>query len=55
MTFMHEDEYNELVEGLDQQFGEGQAILDWLENKGVVSILVVEGKSPRPYLTNYLD
>lgn len=52
---MYEDEYNELVEGLEQNFGHGQEILDWLEDKSVLSILVIEGKSPKPWLPNYLD
>lgn len=55
MSTMYEDEYNELVEGLDQRFGDGEGILDWLQDKCVLSLLVIEGDSPRDYLTNYLD
>lgn len=55
MVCMHEDEYGELVEGLDNAFGQGQEILDWLQDKCVISILVIEGKSPKEWLTNYLD
>jgi hypothetical protein len=55
IIMMYEDEYEELVEGLERRFGEGQAILDWLEDKCVLSIMVIEGKSPKPWLPDYLD
>ena len=52
---MYEDEYEQLIEGLEQNFGYGREILDWLADKCVLSITVFEGKSPKKWLPNYLD
>jgi hypothetical protein len=54
MVEMCEDEYKELVQGLEQNFGYGEEILEWLEDKSVLSIIVHAGKSPKKWLPNYL-
>ena len=55
MTEIYETEYEKLIEGLENRFGYGQEILDYLEDKCLLSFIIIEGKPPREPLVNYLD
>ena len=52
---VYEDEYDGIVQGLEQKFGYGQEILDWLSEKMLLDFIVIEGKDPKERLVNYLD
>lgn len=55
MVDMYEDRYEELIQGLEQNFGYGEEILNWLDDKCLLSFIVIEGKDPDDHLVNYLD